>query len=239
MDTLHTSWRYLISAFFYAALMCGGNSLFAQVKVGTNPTAIGANSNLEIEALNNKKVIVHKDNGTVVIENTPAGMVTDSLLTVDPSGNVRAISPVRLQPPAASMERTSNQDLTTGVLSVVDFISSSVDDLGSVDLAGNEIVIKQAGIYTLASTIKVLIPGSAGRANVDVFIQKFNGTTWDPIAANQSEQQATATLTLTVSTTGKFVVGNRFRVMVIACNNCIAGNPPFPLSSATFFAGGH
>ncbi|WP_147300426.1 hypothetical protein [Dyadobacter luteus] len=50
-----------------------GTASFAQVKIGTNPTTIGANSNLEVEALNNKKVIVHKDNGTMVIENTPLG----------------------------------------------------------------------------------------------------------------------------------------------------------------------
>lgn len=72
-----------------ATLIATSGSVYAQVKIGMNPTAINSNSNLEVEATNNKKVIVHKNDGTVVIENTPSGKITDSLLTVDLSGNVR------------------------------------------------------------------------------------------------------------------------------------------------------
>ncbi|SEJ69099.1 hypothetical protein SAMN04487995_5952 [Dyadobacter koreensis] len=64
-------------------------NLFAQVKIGTIPTMIEANSNLEVEATNGKKVIAHKDNGSVVIENTPSGAPADSIMTIDANGNVR------------------------------------------------------------------------------------------------------------------------------------------------------
>lgn len=65
----------------------------AQVKIGSNPTIIGPNSNLEVQATNGNKVIVNKDNGTVIIQNTPVGATTDKLMTVDATGNVRAITP--------------------------------------------------------------------------------------------------------------------------------------------------
>ena len=83
------------------------SAAFAQVKIGTNPTIIGANSNLEVEAANNKKVIVHKNDGTMVIENTPPGAITDSMLSVDAAGNVRSISAARItRPPVYSFEMT-------------------------------------------------------------------------------------------------------------------------------------
>ena len=84
-------------------------SVQAQVKIGTNPTTIGANSNLEVEATNNKKVIVHKNDGTMVIENTPPGSITDSMLSVDAAGNVRSISTARItRPPVYVYEASSS-----------------------------------------------------------------------------------------------------------------------------------
>ena len=84
------------------------SAVSAQIKIGTNPTTISANSNLEIEAANNKKVIVHKSDGTVVIENTPSGSAADSILSVDPAGNVRRISTtVAARPPVYVFEMTA------------------------------------------------------------------------------------------------------------------------------------
>jgi len=45
----------------------GSNSAFAQVKIGSNPTVIGANSNLEVEATSGNKTVIQKDNGNVGI----------------------------------------------------------------------------------------------------------------------------------------------------------------------------
>lgn len=82
----------LFSAITLTLGLVASSASFAQVKIGTNPATIGANSNLEVEATNNKKVIVNKADGTVVIENTPVGTSADKLLAVDASGNVRTTS---------------------------------------------------------------------------------------------------------------------------------------------------
>ena len=101
-----------LSKFFFSA-MCAvmtltSSAVFAQAKIGTNPTIIGANNNLEVEATNNKKVIVHKNDGTMVIESTPSGAATDSILSVDAAGNVRKISAARIvRPPVYSFEMTA------------------------------------------------------------------------------------------------------------------------------------
>lgn len=71
----------LFSALLFTIGLAVSPASFGQVKIGTNPATIGANSNLEVEAANNKKVIVNKSDGTVVIENTPVGTSADKLFT--------------------------------------------------------------------------------------------------------------------------------------------------------------
>jgi hypothetical protein len=46
---------------------------YAQVKIGTNPTTIGANSNLEIESTSNNKVVVQKSNGNMGVGTSSPG----------------------------------------------------------------------------------------------------------------------------------------------------------------------
>lgn len=74
---------------FPVVLVALSFSAFPQAKIGTNPTTISTDANLEVEATNNKKVLVRKSDGSFVIENTPSGASTDSILTIDNSGNVR------------------------------------------------------------------------------------------------------------------------------------------------------
>jgi hypothetical protein len=66
------------------------------VKIGTNPTTISPNSNLEVEATNNKKVIVDKGTGTLKVENKPLAAQTDSLVTRGADGELHQMSPSRL-----------------------------------------------------------------------------------------------------------------------------------------------
>ncbi|OZI07670.1 hypothetical protein BWI93_13200, partial [Siphonobacter sp. BAB-5385] len=59
--------QLLGTACFLAALLTS-SSLFAQVKVGTNPTTIETNSNLEVEAsTSGRKVKVDKTTGQMTI----------------------------------------------------------------------------------------------------------------------------------------------------------------------------
>lgn len=48
----------------------------AQVKIGTNPTTIGATNNLEVEATNSKKVAVKSDTGQLIVGSTATTVPT-------------------------------------------------------------------------------------------------------------------------------------------------------------------
>ncbi|WP_025764284.1 tail fiber domain-containing protein [Dyadobacter tibetensis] len=64
--------RFLITATFVGATFVS----FAQVKIGSNPTVIGTNTNLEVEATNSSPFVVKKSNGYVGVNTmTPANLV--------------------------------------------------------------------------------------------------------------------------------------------------------------------
>ncbi|MCF2445024.1 hypothetical protein L0657_13740 [Dyadobacter sp. CY345] len=81
---------------FFAVMLFASSSVFAQVKIGTNPTVIGAANNLEVEAANNKKVITDKTTGTLKVENKPNSLITDSLVTRSVDGELHQMSQSRL-----------------------------------------------------------------------------------------------------------------------------------------------
>jgi hypothetical protein len=63
----------LLAGFLFAAALTASSSVFAQVKIGTNPMTIEANSNLEVEATNGNKTVIQKDNGNLGVGTaTPA-----------------------------------------------------------------------------------------------------------------------------------------------------------------------
>ena len=235
--------RRAMRVFLTGVMVCSASVLFAQVKIGMSPTMIGANNNLEVQATNGKKVIIHKNDGTLVFENTPPGAITDSVVTVNTqTGDIRAINNAKLRTMlglsgSGSMSKASYQTISPGHYDPVDFTTVLSDELGSIDLANNEFVVKAAGSYTFTSTLKVNIPGvPPERANVDVFIQKFSPLEWLNIAGAQVEQNAgSIPAIISVSTTNNFVVGDRIRIVVGPCVNCILGNPDYTLTEATFF----
>ena len=78
----------IVAAFLFGA----ANISNAQVKVGSNPTVIGTNRNLEVEAGSGQKVFVDKTDGTFTIENTPMSTNTaDRTIGVDATGKVITI----------------------------------------------------------------------------------------------------------------------------------------------------
>lgn len=136
-------------------VICAPSSM-AQVKIGSNPTIIGPNANLEVEAVNGKKVIVKKDVGTIVIENTPAGAITDSVLTVDPTGNVRAIkrstfSAVVGTAPYILLQGAVNKNSAQpSTLSTVTGLSQVLLSRMGYTASNGNIVITEPGIYHYA-----------------------------------------------------------------------------------------
>ena len=97
----------LFAVTFAAGMMLASSTLFAQVKIGGNSDAIGANSNIEIEATNANKVVVTKDAGKLVVDGAaqvktlPAAALTDKTVAADANGNLTVrtnltIAPVEL-----------------------------------------------------------------------------------------------------------------------------------------------
>jgi hypothetical protein len=79
------STRKVTSALFTAALLLGSSVAFAQVKIGSNPTTIEPNSNLEVEASTaGRKMKVDKTTGQVTITDGTQG--TGKVFTSDANG---------------------------------------------------------------------------------------------------------------------------------------------------------
>jgi hypothetical protein len=148
--------KRLRTAAFAAALLLGTSAVFAQVKVGSNPTTINANSNLEVEAANGKKVQVKKDVGTMVIENTPSGALTDSIMTIDATGNVKAMSRTALTAPVAIRPylrlRGSMPAMTTGANVIVTNLPANLQNKITYTPGNGQMRITEAGVYFFAVT---------------------------------------------------------------------------------------
>jgi len=79
------SGKKVSAALFAAALLLGSSAAFAQVKIGTNPTTIEPNSNLEVEASTpGRKMKVDKTTGQVSIADGTEG--AGKVLTSDAAG---------------------------------------------------------------------------------------------------------------------------------------------------------
>lgn len=150
-----------VAAVFFAATP---DNAIAQVKIGSNPTVIGPNSNLEVEATNAKKVIVHKSDGTVVIENTPQGATTDKLMSVDAAGNVRALTLDEINSPVASRPYVRLKGAvvapTNGANLAVTNLNAELQNGMTYTPANGVINISEAGIYYYAVTVSG--PGQPG-----------------------------------------------------------------------------
>lgn len=83
----------ITSALFAAALLLGASSAFAQVKIGTNPTTIEPNSNLEVEASTaGRKTKIDKTTGQVSIADGTQG--AGKVLTSDATGGASWQNPL-------------------------------------------------------------------------------------------------------------------------------------------------
>lgn len=152
----------LFSTLVFTVGLAASSASFAQVKIGTNPTTIGANSNLEVEATNNKKVIVNKADGTVVIENTPVGTSADKLLAVDASGNVRTTSLFvpSLELLAQNSTGTVNFPAGNNVLRID--LNPASEFIPEYSTSLKEFTVPETGVYmfTMDGLLKTSIPSS-------------------------------------------------------------------------------
>jgi hypothetical protein len=86
MKTKQLFSKTILSAMFATAMAFGFSSAFAQVKIGSNPTTIDANNNLEVEASTaGRKTFINKTTGQVSIVDGTQG--ANKVLTSDANGN--------------------------------------------------------------------------------------------------------------------------------------------------------
>lgn len=148
MKTNQLLHKVLKAGIFASVLLCS-NSLFAQLKIGSNPTVIGANRNLEIEADNGKKVIVNKVDGTLVIENTPDAATDDKFLKIDAAGNVKKLA--QFVPMVKVAAQNSSGSNTLGVNGIQRMtLNPSANYVSLYDAALKEFTIAETGLYLVS-----------------------------------------------------------------------------------------
>jgi hypothetical protein len=219
--------RTLLKTTLCLSMLFASASTFAQVKIGTNPTTIDGNSNLEVEATNNKKVIVHKNDGTVVIENTPPGAVTDGILSVDAVGNVRKISAASIVPQAYIFEaQGSKLEVAQGGYKPLPFQTNVTMNPSSATADRNNANTWKApvaGIYRIDIKVDVIANNNKSGVGISTVYLNKNGvdgvfgqvslTTYGPLA-NQGGA------TLFFSKVMKLAAGDIIGANMATCSGC-------------------
>lgn len=120
------------------AMLLGSSNAFAQVKIGTNPTTIEPNSNLEVEASTaGRKTKVDKTTGQVTIADGTQG--AGKVLTSDAAGGAS------WQSPAIFISGTPGPEVT---------VTNNV----ALTYSGGSIVLPKAGTYMLSTRWFTLDP---------------------------------------------------------------------------------
>ncbi|WP_157486818.1 hypothetical protein [Dyadobacter alkalitolerans] len=227
----------LFSAILFSTMLAASSVTFGQVKIGTNPTTISPNANLEVEAANNQKVIVDKAIGTVQVENLPSGAITDSIVTADPSGVLRQIGRDRLLQVlnlSGSAQMIGGSQAIAQGSNRVNFTAVTFDQEGGADLAGDIFTVQRDGFYTVNAEVRVQIP-LAGTADADgsfsFFLQKIgsgNLGSYNSPSTNRgffAEGQLTELLPC--------VAGDRFQIVVIPCSGCGVGQNGYTITNSS------
>jgi hypothetical protein len=133
-----------ISAVFAAAVVLSSSSVFAQVKIGTNPTTIEPNSNLEVEASTaGRKMKVDKTTGQVSITDGTQG--AGKIFTSDAVGGGSW-----QQVPAQStdvMLSVNGLQSINGAIAKFNFTAAVYDRGGNFDLTTDIFTATTAGLY--------------------------------------------------------------------------------------------
>jgi hypothetical protein len=248
---MRTSINYLVLVLL---LSFSGVKVNAQVKVGSNPTLIGPNSNLEVEATNGNKTVIQKSDGNVGVgtpnpsnqlhikspldplrlEGVATGSGNETLLTIDSNGVVKK-QPITIPVPTTR--------LTVGISAV--YTATSSGNLMIVPLTnptssdGN--FSNETHFYTAPSTgmyeIKGLFDFSTSTTTGSISIS-LNAVLKSPsqslfllnnYVTTNAQTGVGLNLKLSGSVTIKLNAGDQVGLGTISCNGCggPSGNPYF------------
>lgn len=169
MNKKHT-FKRAVSGAALAILLMTSSALFAQVKIGTNPTSINPANNLEVEAsTTGRKTSIDKTSGQVTIKDGTEG--DKKILTSDPNGaaswkamKLTSITSFAQTTPGTSFTITPTPGGSTaagGSYCYLPTIGSSPPPACAIDLNRdatfqtvsntNDVVIDLTGLLTVAS----------------------------------------------------------------------------------------
>lgn len=156
---------------FGVLVLFSSSDLLAQVKIGTNPTTISANSNLEVEAsTSGRKTSVHKTTGQVSIADGTEG--NKKVFTSDAAGggSWQLVGPASIAKlPKAKISGASTPVLPYGGNTTILFSGVEFTEGGMLATAtSNAITVTTAGYYLVILNIAVNNEGAgcAGSAIV-------------------------------------------------------------------------
>lgn len=149
MKTNQRLLKKLYPGLFVVTMLLASSAAYAQVKIGTNPTAIGANSNLEVEAsTTGRKTSIDKTTGQVTIKDGTEG--DKKILTSDVNGGA-SWQPMAAQDAEVmfSGRLNVNQLLPALVSTKVNLNLELFDKGNHFDLTNDQLVAPTAGYYTV------------------------------------------------------------------------------------------
>ncbi|SDH37209.1 hypothetical protein SAMN04487996_13448 [Dyadobacter soli] len=169
----------LFSAFIFALGLAASSVSFAQVKIGSNPTTIDPNNNLEVEASTpGRKTAINKSTGQVTITDGTQG--AGKVFTSDANGGGSwQTSGAGCASFDAKGDNTTTPVVDTGVYTPVTLIANNVaySPSGAYNSATGEYTIPENGFY--------IFHGSVGTYNVAIGNTGTRNTSIDLVSTSK------------------------------------------------------
>ena len=172
------SFTKIFFAAAFLAMLWGSSSVFAQVKIGTNPTTIGANNNLEVEAsTTGRKTSIDKATGQVTIQDGTQGNSKVFTSDANGGGNWQLVGPGSiLALPKGLIGGGNTANLAPGTLTDVSFTGLGPNN-GGITQAGNGLRVPTAGFYYITQRLVLLNSGCSGTNYISTQMNvKVNGS---------------------------------------------------------------
>ncbi len=176
--------KQLLSIALFTAAMAVSSASFAQVKIGTNPTTIDPNNNLEIEASTpNRKTFVNKTTGQVSVLDGTEG--AGKVFTSDANGNAswQSLPSAQNSEVMVSAKLTTTQSLAALVVTKLNFNSEFFDKGNRFDLTTDQVTVPNAGFYAINTGItRAGSPALNNSIAGFIFVNNANyveGNLWD------------------------------------------------------------
>jgi len=184
--------KVLATAVLSGALLLVSSTGFAQIKAGViNPTVIDANSLLETESANGKKFIIHKSDGTMVIENTPDATTDDKFLKIDAAGNVKKLQQFIPTVKMTTQNSSGSFAMAAGATQRIT-LTPAANYVGLYDVANNQFTVPETGLYlvsmgglfrsNLATSPAIHVQVMRNDGSGPEFVTSFVGTILGPAA---------------------------------------------------------